>query len=234
MTINRDSLVEKIRALMSKTIENGCTEHEALAALDRARALMDAYDVTEVDLQLTKAESAILRGEPPGSRDPHGIKFLISVAVAKFCDCEVWKGPTGLEFCGLPADVCFAMWLLDTLTAFVQAELARHLMGGTAPKGERRFIINGFVGGCCQRIKDRLTALCEQSAVGATCNGRELVAIKSAAIADKMKAMNINLVKARRSTRRVDDASFQAGLSAGDRASFGRPLTGPNAVLRIK
>jgi hypothetical protein len=234
MTINRDSLVEKIRALMSKTIENGCTEYEALAALDKARAMMDAHVVTEADLQLTKAESAILRGEPPGSRDPHGIKFSISVGVAKFCDCKVWKGPTGLEFCGLPADVCFAMWLLDTLTAFVQAELARHLMGCTAPKGERRFIINGFVGGCCQRIKDRLTALCEQSAVGATCNGRELVAIKSAAIADKMKAMNINLVKARRSTRRVDDASFQAGLSAGDRASFGRPLTGPNAALRIK
>src|SRR6476660_3391736 len=54
MTINRDSLVEKIRALMSKTIENGCTEHEALAALDKTRAMMDAYEVTEADLQLTQ------------------------------------------------------------------------------------------------------------------------------------------------------------------------------------
>jgi hypothetical protein len=233
MTINRDSLVEKIRALMSKTIENGCTEHEALAALDKARAMMDAYEVTEADLQLTKAESAILRSEPPSSCDPHGIKFSISVGVAKFCDCKIWKGPTGLVLCGLPADVCFAMWLLDTLGEFVQAELARHLTGCMAPKGERRFIINGFVGGCCQRINDRLIALCAQSAAGATCNGRELVAIKSAAIADKMKAMNIDLRKVR-SRRRFDDASFQAGLSAGDRASFGRPLTGPNAALRIK
>ena len=129
MTINRDSLIEKIRALMSKTINNGCTEHEALAALDKARAMMDAYEVTEADLQLTKAESAILRSEPPGSRDPHGIKFGLSAAVSKFCDCEIWRAPCGLEICGLPADVRFATWLLDTLAAFVQAELARHLMG---------------------------------------------------------------------------------------------------------
>src|SRR5271166_1073364 len=226
MSINRESLTEKIRALMSKTVENGCTEHEALAALDKARALMDAYEVTEDELQLTKAETAVLRSEPPGSRDPHGIKTSIAVGVSKFCDCKVWKGTNGLVFCGLPADVRFATWLLDTLTAFVQAELARHLMGCIAPRGERRFVINGFVGGCCKRISERLTALCEQSAATATSNGRELVLIKGTAIADKMKELNIRLGMGRSSSRRVDGASYQAGLSAGDRASFGRPVAG--------
>ena len=114
MTINRDNLIQQIRVLMNKTVTNGCTEPEALAALDKARAMMDAYEVTEADLQLTKAESAILRSEPPGSRDPHGIKFGLSAAVSKFCDCEIWRAPCGLEICGLPADVRFATWLLDT------------------------------------------------------------------------------------------------------------------------
>jgi hypothetical protein len=75
VTNNRDELIEKIRALMSKTVANGCTEAEALAALDKARAFMDAYEVTEAELQLTKEEAAILRSEPPGSRDMHNIKF---------------------------------------------------------------------------------------------------------------------------------------------------------------
>ena len=66
---DRNSLLDKIRALMSKTAENGCTEHEALAALDKARALMDAYEITDTELQLTKAEFAILRSEPAGSFD---------------------------------------------------------------------------------------------------------------------------------------------------------------------
>jgi Protein of unknown function (DUF2786) len=234
MTINREGLIEKIKALMSKTVDNGCTEHEALAALDKARAMMDAYEVTEAELQLTKAEAAILRSEPPGSRDPHGIKTGMAAAVSKFCDCKVWKAPSGLVFCGLPADVRFATWLLDTLTAFVQAELTRHLMGCMAPKGKRRLIINGFVGGCCKRISDRLAALCAQSAVVATGNGRALISIKGTAIADKMKELNINLAKGRRSSRRVDGASYQAGLSAGDRASFGRPVGSANSALRIK
>jgi Protein of unknown function (DUF2786) len=179
MTINRDAMIDKVKALMSKTVINGCTEHEALAALDMARALMDAYELTEADLQLTKDEEAILRSEPPGSLDPHKIKFMLLRAVAAFSGCKAWKGPEGLVFCGLPADARLATWLLDTLAAFVQAELARHLMGCVAPKGERRSVINGFVTGCCGRISKRLNTLCTQSVSATTSNGRELVVIKN-------------------------------------------------------
>ena len=65
--MNREHLLDKIRALLSKTTENGCTEAEALTALAKARAMMDAYEVTETDLQLTKAEAAVLLEDPEGS-----------------------------------------------------------------------------------------------------------------------------------------------------------------------
>jgi hypothetical protein len=45
MTTKRDELLAKIRALLAKTIENGCSEHEALAALSKARAMKDAYGI---------------------------------------------------------------------------------------------------------------------------------------------------------------------------------------------
>jgi hypothetical protein len=136
MTDSREKTLDRIRALLSKTTENGCTQEEALAALDKARAFMDAYEVTEADLQLAKDEGAILRKEPPGASDPHGIKRSMSWAVAKFTDCRAWRNRRtdggGLVFCGLQADVRFATWLLDHLTNFVQAELANHLMGNVA------------------------------------------------------------------------------------------------------
>jgi len=234
VTINRDALVEKIRAMMNKTVENGCTEAEALASLDMARAWMDAYEVTEQELELTKEESVILRSEPPGSSDPHRIKTGLAIAVSKFCSCKVWKNADGLVFCGLPADVRYATWLLDTLADFVQAELARHLMGCIAPKGERRFVINGFVAGCSNRISERLDSLCAQSATVATSGARALVVIKSAAIAKKVEELGIHLRRGGYSNRRMDDGSIRAGRSAGDRASFGRPVRGSNAALRIK
>jgi hypothetical protein len=138
MTTNRDGLIEKVRALLSKTVDKGCTEEEALAALDKAHALMDAYEVTAADLQLTKEETAILRSEPPDSLDPHNIKFHLMGSVADFCSCKAWrtsKQGKAVTFCGLPSDARLATWLLDTLAAFVQAELARHLMDTLPPRG---------------------------------------------------------------------------------------------------
>jgi hypothetical protein len=233
--MERDSLLDKIRALMSKTVANGCTEHEALAALDKARAMMDAYEVTDADLQLSKAESAILRKEPPGSKDLHGIKRGMATAVAKFCDCKVWRSPEGLTFCGLKSDAQFATWLLDNLTQFVKAELMQHLIGSIASNSERRLVINGFVIGCTSRISARLNELCARSETAVVnTNARALVTVKSTAIADKMKALGIHLRSSRSGGRQYDRDSFAAGRAAGDRASFGRPVSGANGTLRLR
>jgi hypothetical protein len=237
MTTNRDGLIEKVKALLSKTVDNGCTEEEALAALDKAHALMDAYEVTGADLQLTKEETAILRSEPPDSLDPHNIKWYLMGSVAEFCNCKVWqkrrRDTKVVEFCGLPSDARLATWLLDTLAAFVQAELARHLMDTLPPRGERRKVINGFVEGCCDRISYRLKALRAQSAAAATSNGRELVLVKNAAVDAKMKECGIKVTGCCLGGQ-TSDAGYQAGHSAGNRASFGRPVTGAGATLRIK
>lgn len=232
--MNRENLLDKIRALLSKTTGNGCTEAEALAALDKARAMMDAYEVTEADLQLTKAEAAVLRSEPAGSRDPHNIKWYLCSAVADFCDCKAWRARNGgLVFCGMQSDAQFATWLLDSLALFVQGELTNHLMGNLAPKGERRFVINGFVVGCTGRISSRLDTLTQQSKAAAAGNSRALVVTKTAAIKATMDKAGIKLRTGRSSSCRLDGNSYRAGQAAGERASFGRPVNGAVGTLRI-
>lgn len=224
--MNRDNLLNKIRALMSKTVDNGCSEYEALAALDKARAMMDAYEVTDADLQLTKEQSAILHNDN-NTRDPHGIKASMAMAVARFCDCKVWKSRGGgFTFCGLPTDAQFASWLTDTLGTFVQGELAGFLMGRITDKAQRQLMINGFVGGATTRISQRLDELTAQSKVVASNNSRALVVAKASLISDAMSAAGINLGRARASRRSVDMGALNAGKAAGDRASFGRPVGG--------
>jgi hypothetical protein len=236
MTTKREALIEKIKALMSKTVENGCTEEEALSALDMVRALMDAYEVTEDELQLTKEEAAIFRKEPPDSIDPNNVKFHLMGAVAEFHSCKAWRTSTpkgkAVTFCGLLSDVEMATWMLDSLATFVLGELTRHLTEILPPKGERRRAIKSFVEGICGRISERLDALRAQSAAAATSNGRELMVIKSTAVADKMKACGIR-IRTTYSSGQCNEASFDAGRSAGDRASFARPVSGANATLRI-
>jgi hypothetical protein len=81
---DRNSIIEKIRALLSKTVENGCTEAEMMAALERAAAMQDAYDISDEELQLTKEEKVMLHADPPDLSDPHKIKWQLCGASATF------------------------------------------------------------------------------------------------------------------------------------------------------
>jgi hypothetical protein len=187
---DRNSIIEKIKALLAKTTERGATEAEMLSALDKARAMMDAYEITDAELQLTRAEAAVLHADPPDAADPHGIKWHLCAGVSEFCGVQIYRArhETGLRCVGMPSDVQFAMWLLDTLADFAFGELYAHLIGSLAPRSERRVIIRSFVEACCGRITDRLFALVEKSKAARTPNGRELVVVKDAAIAEFLKA----------------------------------------------
>jgi Protein of unknown function (DUF2786) len=234
--MNRNSIVEKIRALLSKTKENGCTEFEMMSALDKAAAMKDAYDISDEEVRLTKDEAAMLHADPPDLKDPHRIKWRLTYHVGVFCNVQIYRSrhETGLKCIGMPSDVQFAMWLLDTLADFVFAELYGHLIGCFAPKGERRVITRSFIEACCRRINDRIAELVERSKVARTGNGRELIVVKDAAIKAFMKEHNIKLKKCSGyAPSNVNASAAAAGRSAGDRASFGRPVSGAGAALRL-
>jgi hypothetical protein len=233
---NRESIIEKIKALLAKTTANGCTESEMLAALDKASAMIDAYDISDAELQIAKDEAVTQHSDPPDLQDPHKIKWRITYGVAQFCNVQIFRSrnETGLKCIGMPSDVQFAMWLLDNLADFIFNALMEHLIGCLAPKGERRIIMRSFTEACCNRIVDRLLELVERSKKARTSNGRELVVVKDAAIKAYMKEHEIRLQTCcMGSSSNINSAAQAAGRAAGDRASFGRPVSGAAGVLRI-
>lgn len=239
--MNRNSIIEKIRALLSKTTENGCTEAEMMTALDKASAMMDAYEITDEEVQLTKEEKVMLHADPTDLSDPHRIKWHLSAGVREFCGVEIYRKRTGVKrgekffsFVGMPSDVDLAVWLLDTLADFVHAQLFEHLIGSLAPRSERRIIMRSFTEACCNRISERMRELVERSKAARTSNGRELVVIKDAAIKAYMREHDIHLRSCGGSApSNINESARRAGHAAGDRASFGRPVSGAASVLRI-
>ena len=181
MTQKREELLAKIRALLSKTIEAGCTEGEAMAALQKARAMQDIHDVSDEELALTKEEKATAQFFD--ERDPHGVKRGLAYAIHKFTGTQGWRrGKEKRATCGLPADVEFAEWLLDALDGFVKREYVRYAITNAAGDGnERRAAMRSFVNGCAQRISQRLIELAEPPKQQ-TANARALVITKRAAI----------------------------------------------------
>ena len=90
MTIKRESIIDKIKALLSKTTANGATEHEMMSALDKASAMMDAYDITDEEVQLTKEEAVMEHADPPDLQDAHNIKWRMTYSVGEFCNVQFY------------------------------------------------------------------------------------------------------------------------------------------------
>lgn len=237
MSINRERLYDKIRALLAKTTENGCTEAEALAALAKARAMMDAYEVTVDDLKLAKEQAAILKGTDTRN-DKHGIARYLVRAVSVFCDCDGWRKGDGFVFCGTPADVQLADWLHHHLIDFVRVELFGYLAKNDHfARGERRRMINGFVLGCTARITNRVMQIvAEARAKQATAsNARALVIVKTDAIREAKQAAGITLTtRTRRSAYKYDNGSLEAGKAAGNRATLARPVDTARGAMLLK
>jgi hypothetical protein len=234
MTQKRDELLAKIRALLSKTIDAGCTEGEAMAALQKAQAMMDIYDVTDEELALTKEEKAAAQYFE--DRDPHGVKRGLAYAVHKFTGTRGWTARRDGKraTCGLPADVEFAEWLLDALDGFVKREYVRYAITNAAGDGnERRVAMRNFVNGCTQRISQRLIQLAEPPKQQ-TANARALIVTKAAAIDEYLESAGIKLGGSKTRYFNIrNSAAYDAGAAAGDRASFGRPVSGSAGAPRI-
>ena len=232
---DRNSIIEKVKALLAKTAENGCTEEEKLIALAKLRAWIDTYEITHDELQLSREEKAIRHDESEAdARDTHKIKWQLCRGVERYCNVRIYRNSSkaGLTFAGFKSDIDFATWLLDHLSDFVHDALFEFLLDCLAPEGkERKEEIRGFVIGCTERVSARLIEMCDQSKTERTTNGKALVVIKDQAIDDLLKAEGICL---RSSRAAFSDGARRAGQSAGDRASFSKPVSGAGATLRLR
>ena len=108
--MKRESLIMKIRALLSKTVENGCTENEALAAATLAATLMEEYDLTFKDVEKEIRDQKFDTNRRPfGHYGPSGRRHTPAVRdcvrdVASFFDCEYWYHGIDLVFFGTEDD----------------------------------------------------------------------------------------------------------------------------------
>ncbi len=225
---------EKIRALLAKTTANGATEAEALSAAAKARELMDAHNVTVSETDARENGARIDYSASVGARD---LIIAACMPIARFTDCEAWRTENFATFCGAPLDVEFALYLFESIRRTRDAELTRWRASveGRAARAKGEFtseqINRAFTAGFVTRIRERLDELTRarktaQSAAGS----RALVAAKNALIETAMREAGIRTITGKpKSVKNVADANA-AGASAGDRASFGRPVSGASAA----
>ena len=242
MSDSKDKITAKIRALLAKTVENGATEAEAIAASDMAARLMQQYDLAHVDVEAeVQAERYGARHRTPGGnhrKRPHEA-ILCAKAIGDFWDCKVWsRNKSSVVFFGSVTDTEFAHDMLDMIVAAMEAEWAGYYRN-YAGAGNGRSMRASFMAGMGTRIAERLREMkaARSAADKAHRGSTALVVVKGAVVTDKFAAYcrqnNMNLSR-RYSNRTVRDThAFGAGKAAGGRVDLGGAKVAGSGQTRI-
>jgi len=222
----KKAITGRIRSLLAKTVDNGCTEAEALAAALKAKELMDTY---QIDLSEEELEAdGFVRGwaEQPQARR-FNAQWRLCDAVADYCEVKVWGQGRRVVFFGLRSDVELANWLVKALESFVWQKADEF--------GGDYFEKRNFAMGCVDRIKDRLReeASHRRSPVMAG-TGKSLVVVKQQLVEREYAKLGLRLRCCSSSyTSGGSDTARRAGHAAGDKATFGRPFSSSQTGGRI-
>ncbi|MCW2275110.1 DUF2786 domain-containing protein [Rhodoblastus acidophilus] len=235
--MDRKKMIERVRALLAKTTDNGCSEAEALSAAAKAQALMDEHDIAQGDLREPTQFSMFQRAK--AKRDQ--VVKNLAVVVGKFYGCKVTTNEKGdVTLFGRDCDVVMAEWLLDTLVAHVKRELKAHFasLKQNNPaylkiRGVRTRERNGFVLGAVYRIEARLRELTPAPTPARNALVATNTALVNAGFADWLKDRGSKLKQGRASNVGAFNWAIDAGTEAGDRASFARPVGHASGSMMI-
>jgi Protein of unknown function (DUF2786) len=79
--------LSRVNALAEKTVSNGCTEAEAMAAAEMVGRLLERYALSMEEIDV-REERCIHVEVPIGGKRRRPIDACVT-AIARFCDCKV-------------------------------------------------------------------------------------------------------------------------------------------------
>jgi len=215
-----------------KTVDNGCTEEEAMAAAAKAGELMDKYGIesSEVEIRAEKCQT----GAHKSRAGKHGDRerstgtsevSMVATAIAEFCQCRVWRVPSNAEICyfGLPHDVEIAQYMTDSIETAMRSSFRKWRKGPERPRDVSGHRLRGqYMNSMASRLSDRLDEMTRARTAQhhETSDGKSLVAVKSAVVEEQYAELGMKLKKPRDGTYHYDGRAAAAGRAAADAHKF--------------
>ncbi len=221
-TDKRTAIIEKIKKLLA--LSTSSNEHEAAAAAEKARQLLEAYDLEAVDLQEQPESVHEHCHDQRYCTLPTWLSDLAYVAAEHFsCKYLIHKNHSGpgsiIAFIGTPTDTAIA----DYVFMFLQRTIDRIAANTPTPPGmnTRRFR-DSFKIGAVHGIREKLQSIraasqhrTENRVQTHAATGRDLVLIKRDAVEIYTRNKYPRIRKQSGSQARPDSSSYHAGAAAG-------------------
>jgi hypothetical protein len=232
MEVEKQKLYNRVKALLAKTIREGCTEAEAEAFANKARELIEKYqlDMTKEELIEEGFTEILFRWS---SRERSNIQSSLCNPIAIYTATRAWRKNDGetqqrvsYHFFGIKSDVMLAGHLMSSLSDFVikaADEYCKTFHPYYNSKKER----TSFIIGCTKRISVRLIKE-QHDTIQVKQNNTSTALItidKRQIVTQELNTKGIFLVKGQIKTKSIHSIdSYNQGLQAGNTASFSRPL----------
>jgi hypothetical protein len=222
----------RIKALTEKTVSNGCTEAEAMAAAEMVGRLLERYALTMEEVDVREA-ACVQVSIPIGGQRRRPIDGCVT-AIARFCDCKVWlaKSDEGANyvFFGFEPDTALAGYLFALIDHAIRNELAAFRARHTGLRGtDLRTASTSFQQGMAMRIADRLDEMLkgrDASVAAQRASGNALMLVKQTVVEDAFRKTDIRLAAATLRAKIPLNGAFKHGQEAGDRVNLNQPITG--------
>jgi len=233
-----DKVKARIRALILKTENNGCTENEAMVAMSKAGELLDQYNLSLDEITLHEEQCRRITIYT-GRSASDSMKHVIS-PIAEYIDGIGWNSrvydnnryEVRYNFFGTEQDVEIAEYLYHLIENTMRIETnsfktTETYKNAVYVSGGRRRATTSFQRGFVRRIRERLDEMKKQQhrklEIYRQTTGTDLVAMKAVMVKDEYKKGG-NPVLVTSSGPKVYNHvdAYEHGKIAGDRINLNK------------
>ncbi len=230
---NTKAIKAKIRALAAKTVDNGCTEAEALAAMRMVGKLLTQYNLSMSEVEMS-AEEMVLKTMYTGSKHVGGIYFAIK-GIAKFTNTKPFMGKhygeVTYNFFGQETDVIMAEYLYQLISGAMSREVAAFKLTNVYRYAKSaRGASSTFLKIMGARIGERLIAMAQEEETEMTnSGGNNLMVLKGQLVTEEFAKLNLDLGVTSKRANVKNHGAANAGYNAANNVNLSSKPVGQNS-----
>ena len=152
----RERVYDKVRKLLA--LSKSPNEHEAALAAERAREILDKYQISLAEVDEKEFTEIVEKGADSGYSNPRMWVHVLAMSTAKAFDCKVFRMGGVYVFCGLKSDTqvseyIFA-YLLRTVFGLMKQRMKNRRKIGARGAGD----VQSYAYGAARAIGEKIEA----------------------------------------------------------------------------
>lgn len=226
--MKNEKILKKIKALLSKTTENGASEQEAIIALNKANELMLEHYITEFDLKDVE-EAKLITIEVPLFKTAYDLSLLYD-PIAKMFDCMSYYNSERVAFFGFEDDVTLCDYFYNTITkaCFKEKDVFQNSKKYRDLKRygyHGKTIISDFIKGFIESVSYKMYLMYKNRKSSIPVEKGLVVLEKEQKVKFEFDNLSLKLKKARVKDLTYSTEAFHEGSEKGEVFNIHQPLT---------